>query len=110
MTVVFVINVLPRLEDRLDAISGAAVYVKPGGYLLVAARSEAAIKTEAQKGHWTTFSDGFLSDARKPTFQKGISKDEIAWLFGKIGFPLAACRLKLDSATSYAISRRPACQ
>jgi DNA phosphorothioation-associated putative methyltransferase len=107
VTVVFVINVLPSPDDRLEAIRESAEYVKPGGYLLVAARSEAAIKAEAQKGRWASFSDGFLSDARKKTFQKGITKDEIAWLFGKIGLPLAPCRLKLDSATSYSVARRP---
>ena len=107
VTVVFVINVLPTPNDRLEAIIEAAEHVKPGGHLLVAARSDAAIKAEAQKGHWAVFSDGFLSDARKKTFQKGITRDEIAWLFGKIGLPLATCRLKLDSATSYCVARRP---
>lgn len=102
---VFVINVLPNVEDRLDAVSAAAKCVRPGGSLLIAARSPRAVESEARKGAWDRVGDGYVSSGAKGTFQKGISEAEIAWLLGASGLTLQDCRLGLSAEVSFALGR-----
>jgi len=107
VTLVFVVNVLPTSEDRLSAVRNAACHVRPGGYLLIAARSESAISAEARKGNWAPFNDGWISAPQKGTFQKGIAPEELAWCAGAIGFQIAECPLRLSSDVSWLLCRRP---
>jgi SAM-dependent methyltransferase len=107
VTLVFVVNVLPTSEDRLSAVRDAARHVRPGGYLLIAARSESAISAEARKGNWAPFNDGWISARQKGTFQKGIALEELAWCADEIGFRIAECSLRLSSDVSWLLCRRP---
>ncbi|MCZ2077747.1 MAG: class I SAM-dependent methyltransferase [Bryobacterales bacterium] len=107
VTLVFVVNVLPRSEDRLSAARDAARHVRPGGHLLIAARSDLAIAAEARKGNWAPFNDGWISEPRKGTFQKGITLEELAWYADAIGFRSAECPLRLSSDVSWLLCRRP---
>ncbi len=107
VTLVFVVNVLPTTEDRLSAVREAALHVRPGGHLLIAARSESAIAAEARKGNWAPCNDGWISAPEKGTFQKGIAPEELAWCAGSIGFRIAKCSLRLSSDVSWLLSRRP---
>ena len=52
VTVIFVLNVLPTVEDRLEVLRGAAARLAPDGVLFVATRSSAAVRTEAARGGW----------------------------------------------------------
>jgi SAM-dependent methyltransferase len=106
VTLVFVVNVLPTSEDRLNVVREAARYVRPGGYLLVAARSERVIASEARKGKWLRFNDGWISSPEKGTFQHGVSTEEIAWLLGAIGFHLTQQNFRLSSDVSCLMGRR----
>ena len=106
VTAVFVINVLLSLDDRLVSIRAAACLVRPGGHLLIAARSESAVAGEARRGRWGQFNDGWVSTPGKGTFQKGIPTAEIGWLMGAVGFQIAECALRLSSDVSWLLGRR----
>lgn len=108
VTLVFVVNVLPTSEDRVSVVRDAAQHVRPGGYLLIAARSESAISAEARKGNWAPFNDGWISAPQKGTFQKGIALAELAWCAGAIGFRIVECSLRLSSDVSWLLCWRPA--
>jgi 2-polyprenyl-3-methyl-5-hydroxy-6-metoxy-1,4-benzoquinol methylase len=95
VTVVFVLNVLPSLDHRLSAISSASRFVRPSGYLFVATRSEAAVGAAARRSGWARFNDGWISNARKGTFQKGIARSELAGLLEAAGFQITSCSLRL---------------
>jgi hypothetical protein len=71
VTAVYVVNVLPTLEDRLAAVRSAAAKVRPGGRLLLVARSESAIAKEAERGKWGRFNDGWISIPAKGDISKG---------------------------------------
>lgn len=64
----------PPLNTDLAAIRDAAGFVRLGGHLLVAARSEKAVQAEARRGAWRPFGDGWISSEGKQTFQKGITR------------------------------------
>ncbi len=100
------INVLSSPDDRLASVRAAARFVRPGGHLLIAARSESAIAGEARRGRWAKSSDGWISAPGKGTFQKGVPTAEIAWLMGAIGFQIADCALRVSSDVSWLLSRR----
>jgi len=106
VTVVFVINVLPSVDDRLSSIRAAARFVRPGGHLLIAARSESAIAGEALRGSWAQFNDGWISAPSKGTFQKGIPTVAIERLIGAVGFQIVECALRLSSDVSWLLGRR----
>lgn len=106
VTVIYVVNVLPTIEDRLAAIRCAAQRVKPGGYLLLAARSESAIAKEAQRGRWKPFNDGWISSPEKGTFQKGIRQVELAWLLGAVRMEPCPCGLRCSSEVAWMLARK----
>jgi exonuclease III/SAM-dependent methyltransferase len=107
VTLVYVVNVLPAPEHRREIVTAAANHVRPGGYLLVAARSVSAIE-KARNENWAQVSDGFVSHSRNHTFQKGIPRDEIAGYIEDAGLRLDERRLfKLGSAVSWRLGSRP---
>ncbi|HEX3128897.1 MAG TPA: hypothetical protein VH394_16310, partial [Thermoanaerobaculia bacterium] len=53
--------------------------------LLAVARSPVDIGCQANQGRWEHFNDGFWSDPKKGTFQKGISEEEIVALAARAG-------------------------
>jgi exonuclease III len=106
VTVVYVVNVLPTIEDRLDAIRSAAQKVQRGGYILVTARSDSAIAKEAARGKWQPFNDGWISSPGKGTFQKGIRQVELAWLLGAVGMEPCPCRLRCSSEVAWMLGKK----
>jgi hypothetical protein len=78
VSLTFVLNVLPTVKDRLDAMRGAAARLAPEGVLIVATRSTAAIRREADRSGWRACGDGFVS--HRGTFQHGMDAEEIAGL------------------------------
>jgi len=106
VTVIYVVNVLPTIEDRLAAIQCAALRVKPGGYILLVARSESTIAKEAQRGRWKTFNDGWISSPEKAPFQKGIRQVELAWLLGAVGMEPCPCGMRCSSEVAWMIARK----
>lgn len=106
VTAVFVVNVLPSREQRLDVVRAAAEFARPGGYVLVAARSEAAVTAEARRGRWEKFNDGWISSGSKGTFQRGIPREELGWLFGAAGLELAEVHLSMTRDVSWLMGRK----
>lgn len=107
VTLVFVVNVLPSPQHRLDAVQSASLHLRRGGHLLIAARSEAAIAKAAGTGRWVSTGDGYLSSPGKGTFQKGIGPVELGWLVGAAGLQIARCRLRLSGDVCWALAFRP---
>ncbi len=102
VTVVFVINTLGLTNERLASIESAAWRVRPGGHLLIAARSESAVK---KKDGWVECNDGWIT--ARGTFQKGIPKTEIEWLMGAVGLQIVKVELRPGRDVSWGFGRRP---
>src|SRR3989344_3047252 len=85
VTLIFVLNVLPTMAERLKVLKQAAEYLNPAGKLLVVTRSLKAIESEVAKKHWQTHNDGYWSHPGKQTFQKGITPEEVSGLAGQLG-------------------------
>ena len=77
---IFVLNVLPTVEARLEVMRGAAARLAPKGVLFVATRSSAAVRREAARNGWRAWGDGFVSHEGRGTFQHGIDAAEIVAL------------------------------
>lgn len=107
VTLVFVVNVLPSPQHRLEVVQAASRHLRRGGHLLIAARSEAAIAEAADAGRWVPAGDGYLSSPGKGTFQKGIGPVELGWLLGAAGLQPAHCTLRLSGDVSFALGFRP---
>lgn len=73
----FVVNILPTLEERKAAVARAWQFVKPGGFLYVAARSKREIVSQARDKAWPEHGDGYLTSQSKRTFQKGHDGEDI---------------------------------
>lgn len=108
VTLVFVVNVLPSAQDRLDAVVGASRFVRPDGLLLIAARSESAITAEAKRGNWPRHNDGWISSTSKGTFQKGVGPAELGWLLGGAGLSIVECGLHLSRDVSWIVGAKRA--
>jgi hypothetical protein len=107
VTLIFVLNVLPTVEDRLEAMRQAIARLAPDGVLIVAARSSAAVRSEAARRGWRAWGDGFVSHEGRGTFQHGMDPDEIVGLGEMLGlrsqWPLPTVR----DASLVALARRP---
>ena len=85
VTLIFVLNVLPTVEARLEVLREAAVRLAPDGVLLVATRSSAAVRNEAARRAWRACGDGFVSHEGRGTFQHGMDIEELAGLGEMLG-------------------------
>ena len=106
--VVFVLNVLPNIWDRLQVIKKASEYLKQGGLLLLVTRSNEAINLEAKSKGWKQHNDGYWSHEGKGTFQKGISQKEMEVLTDRVGLKLHpfSRKLKFDFSTSCLLAQK----
>jgi SAM-dependent methyltransferase len=106
ITVIFVVNVLPNCWERLQVVKKAADYLRPGGYMLLVARSRETIESEARTKGWKTHNDGYWSHEGKGTFQKGINSIEMISLIKRAGLnphPITS-HLYIDQATSIVLA------
>ena len=85
VTLIFVLNVLPTVEARLEVMRGAAARLAPEGVLIVATRSTAAVRREAARNGWRAWGDGFVSHEGRGTFQHGMDAEEIVGLGEMLG-------------------------
>ncbi len=100
---IFVLNVLPTSVERFEVIRKAAEFLRKDGLLLLVTRSKSEIDREARQKDWKVYNDGFCSDYRKGTFQKGLTTEELIDLTGKAGLkPHPDSKLlKFDSSTCH---------
>jgi hypothetical protein len=107
VTLIFVLNVLPTVEARLEVLRGAAARLAPDGVLIVATRSSAAVRNEAARRGWRAWGDGFVSHEGRGTFQHGMDAEEIVSLGEMLGlrshWPLPIVR----DAALVALTRPP---
>ena len=90
VTLIYVLNILPNVKERLDVLQKASNYLNDNGAMLVVTRSpkdiSKAISKAKKKGReWEAHNDGYWSSKNKGTFQRGISKDEIIKLGKYVG-------------------------
>ena len=85
VTLIFVLNVLPTVEARLEVMRGAAARLAPDGVLIVATRSSAAVRSEAARSGWRAWGDGFVSHEGRGTFQHGMDTEELVGLGEMLG-------------------------
>lgn len=71
VTMIYVVNVLHDVDDRESALLSAWRYVKPGGFLFVASRTEGEVRSLANKHGWDSYGDGYVTP--KKTFQRGFN-------------------------------------
>jgi SAM-dependent methyltransferase len=75
----YVVNILPSLRERIEATRGAWAKVRPGGTLFISSRTPAAVGEQGER-----YLDGWISSARRSTFQRGHTAPELerlaAWL------------------------------
>ena len=80
VTLIFVLNVLPTVEARLEVMRGAAARLAPEGVLIVATRSSAAVRSEAARNGWRAWGDGFVShEAAAPSSTAWTPRRSSAW-------------------------------
>ncbi len=103
---IFVLNVLPTREARLEVMRGAAARLVPDGVLIVATRSTAHIRREAARNGWRDWRDGFVSDERRGTFQHGMDAKEILGLGEILGLRLQRPLPTVRDASLVALARR----
>lgn len=104
VTLIFVLNVLPTVEDRRKAMRAAVAHLAPEGVLIVAARSTAHIRREATRNGWRACSDGFVSHAG--TFQHGMDKEEILGFGEMLGLKSTGPLPTVRDTALVALSRR----
>ncbi len=107
VTLIFVLNVLPTVEARVEVLRRAAVRLAPDGVLIVATRSSAAVRNEAARSGWRAWGDGFVSHEGRGTFQHGMDAQEVVGLGEILGLrshrPLPTVR----DASLVALKGRP---
>ena len=82
---IYVLNVIPTPKERKNAVRLALSKVRPGGKLILVSRTPKEISREAAAKGWQPHGDGFLSDEKRGTFQKGLGTKELAGLMGRVG-------------------------
>jgi hypothetical protein len=106
VTLIFVLNVLPTVEDRLEVMRRAASHLAPEGVLTVATRSRAAIRREAARNGWRGWGDGFVSHEGRGTFQHGMDAEEIVSLGTRVDLQSHCPLATVPNATIVALARR----
>jgi Methyltransferase domain len=107
VTLIFVLNVLPTVEARLEAMRETAARLAPDGVLIVATRSSAAVRREAARRGWQAWGDGFVSHEGRGTFQHGTDAEEIASLGEMLGLRSRGPLPSVRDASLVALTRRP---
>lgn len=82
----YVLNVIPTVSGRRKALEAMTALVSPGGFLIVSARSERAVRKEAFRHGWAPYRDGFISHPVRSTFQHGCTVRELTQLGKALGF------------------------
>ena len=104
----YVLNVIPSNHERTDVIAKAASYIRPGGFVILVARSEKAIESNAERKGWKRHLDGYWSHEGRGMFEKGFVKEELINLSlgaGLVPHPLDI-EMKFNSRTTSLILQK----
>ena len=106
VTITFVLNVISDPWQRFIALEQATARVSATGIICIAARSQKCIFNEVSKKGWPKFNDGYWSHEGKGTFQKGITKTEIAAMVKRLGFEILSHNLNVGSDVEVLMAKR----
>jgi hypothetical protein len=106
VTLIFVLNVLPTVEARLEVMRVAAARLAPEGVLFVATRSRAAVQSAAARSGWRAWGDGFVSHESRGTFQHGMDAEEIVGLGEMVGLRSQRSLPSVRDASLVALARQ----
>ena len=100
VTMIYVVNVIPREGDRRIALRNAWRMVAPGGLLFLASRTEREVEDQAAKYGWETYGDGYVTSRK--TFQKGYNAVQLL-LLAKIapGVRSSLCEWHVTESKKY---------
>jgi hypothetical protein len=107
VTLIFVLNVLPTVEARLEVLRRAAARLALDGVLIVATRSAAAVRNQAARNGWRAWGDGFVSHEGRGTFQHGMDIEELASLGETLGLRPQGPLPTVRDASLVALTRQP---
>jgi hypothetical protein len=107
VTLIFVLNVLPTVQARLEVLRRAAARLAPDGVLIVATRSAAAVRHQAARSGWRAWGDGFVSHEGRGTFQHGMDIEELARLGEMLGLRPLGPLPRIRDASLVALTRQP---
>lgn len=82
---IYVVNVLPTVEEREQVILEAWDRVEAGGCLYLVARSEKELTQARKRKRWQQHNDGWITSKARKTFQKGFTNQELKALTAKLG-------------------------
>ena len=108
VTLIFVLNVLPTAEARLEVLRRAVARLAPDGVLIVATRSSSAVRNEPARRGWRASGDGFVSHEGCGTFQYGMDIEELVGLGEMLGLRPQGPLPTVRHASLVALTRRPA--
>lgn len=98
VTSFYVLNVLSTKDEREVMIRTAIEFARLKGHIVLAARSASEIESEARKGGWERYGDGYIT-GNKGTFQHGLTQDELLDLGHRIGLRHVPLDLGFSSRT-----------
>jgi hypothetical protein len=107
VTLIFVLNVLPTVDARIEVLRAAAARLAPDGVVIVATRSSAAVRNEAARSGWRAWGDGFVSHEGRGTFQHGMDAEEIVRLGEMLGLRFQPPLPGVRDASLIALTRTP---
>jgi DNA phosphorothioation-associated putative methyltransferase len=105
VTSFYVLNVLSTEAEREVMIRTAIEFARLRGHLVLAARSASEIESEARKGGWEPYGDGYIT-GNKATFQHGLTDDELQGLARKAGLVRVPFEFGLSSRTVIGLFQR----
>jgi SAM-dependent methyltransferase len=110
ITLIYVLNVLPSPDQRLDALRDAAQFLTASGVLLAVTRSARDVEYNADHRKWPPHADGYWSDRPRGMFQHGLDLAEIRELGEQVGLGLDALTAELPpirAATRALLRKEP---
>jgi len=101
VAVVYVVNVLDSVEDRVAALQQAWASVRPGGWIFLVARADHEIERLARAKGWPSWSDGYWSNQTRGMFQCGHSVSDLQDLL----VPLGPAEVEASGVRAYSAVR-----
>ena len=101
VNVIYLVNVLDDAQARRVALERAWAYVRPGGWMMVVARTDREINAQAAAKGWPSWRDGYWSNRTRGMFQRGHSVDDLRALVG----PLSPAKIDASRVSAYSAIR-----
>jgi hypothetical protein len=70
-------NRVPFQKERINCIKQALQFLNSGGNIIISTPLSSTINFNAKKKNWEKFSDGYISNNKKQSFQRGFTQNEL---------------------------------